>query len=666
MYGPTTTPTDSLLSIDADGAPMCYWDPGLPRGPRAAIPAMPNIACEIDIADVGKAVGSFPWNTRVLIDSPEEKVSQHFVSIGGYFGAHLVTEQRSDGLVAGYFMANTGTCNPAVPGSWKGMVRFKEVRLRLNTPGLVIVTPDGKFATSITIGGRGDWFAKSRAWFSQKLVVCTPALVPKAIALLQMNELNLQNGHPSLGPLGVKAPPLLNKQFEPLSTTIPPRQGPFWYDRDDAYDPTKSPRPPSKGMPDAPAGFRIDPHGGWEATLPAARGYVADVPRLLAGCPLALFDIRDGEPIRPDEWAGGAFEYNLTGDRLSYDKWNNPGGIAQEFGGPIEWVGAVQVAMIRRANPGLCANESLALAYDPFDDAHLIRILQGLRAAWWLARDWCAWLALRVIAMDSASGWALDGRPPRANWDPFSLERAHAIATNYPGHGDGYLRAQGWVMEAMGIGAALPYLHPAERRYVQGWRRTMNNLQELHVGPAGLSRMGLPSLNPDGSAKGGSDNGAPWLSWGMRVTSGACAAWQAAIHASGYASLVGGSKLRAYNFTRTLLRGLQQLLFNPKLPRVLNGTCYYVETSERDATGQYVPVPELKYGVGAAYNTVGCHDWHWLALAYLVTGDRKWVDEMPKLEQPYPTLAARVQAWRAKPTPWNALAIAVAESVLHP
>lgn len=655
MYGPTIRPTGSLLSIDPATAPRCYWKTDLDPGLK---PVLPILRVEADIRDVGMAQGTLTANSTVLFEAPEEKVTLHFTRLGQYLGAHLVTEARTDGLIAAYFVCNNGTCDPSFPGSWRGMVRFSEIRIRLQTPGWVMVTPDGASTTVLSLGGVGDWMAKSRAWFSQKFVLCPSALVPRAIALLQMLNLDLSDGHPALGPLAVKTPPIKHGQFYPLSPNIPPRQGPFWYDRDDNYDGHTIPNPNPKGAPDAPAGTRIDPNGGGEATVEAARLYAADVPRLLAGSSLALFDWRDGDPIRPDEWTTGPFEYSLTSDRSGYNNWNSPGGIQSEFGGPVMWVNGVQAVQWKRANPGPCVNETLAQAYLPFDDAHLCRITQGLKGAWWLCRDWCAWLALRVIAMDVCSCWSLDGRPAGQSWSPFSMESAMSQAHQLPGNGDGFLRAQGWIMDAVGTALSLPYVPNKERRYLLTWRRTMLEFQELCVMPSGLARNGLPNLRADGTVQGGSDNGVPWLVYGLPPTSGACAAWQAAIHASGFATLVGATDLPTYDFTRTLIRGVKQLLDNPLMPRVIGGTPYYVETSVRDATGRYVPVPELTLGVGAAYNTVGVHDWHWLALLYLATRDDYFLNLICAIEQPK-DVVHRLAAWKAAPSEWTSLPIAV-------
>jgi len=629
-YGPTSSPTASPLAFDANGAPLLFWDNGLPVG---NLPRVPKILIDVETQEGATASVLLPSAVRrVLVrDSGREQVEEHHgvmtgLDLGANLGVYMSTEARSDGLVACEVVVHNGIVDVAAIKPWAGCLRFRKIRIRVVTPGWE--------TTVIDTGAPGDCYFGIRVAFTRRFV-CYPtgnaAARDAANRLAAYADLALPDPFPCSGPGGHVIPRLLPSRAEPLWNNVP-ANGPFVPD-------TLT----TNGYESGGAG--INPIGGFEGSENAARSYGGDLTRIMSRHGCALAHKRTGEPVWPEDWSHVG-TYGLFDNRYSVDPWNWAG-MAGTIVGAFGWdrTGHYTLPFAREVNPGPCAAKALALSYQPHNGEHLQRVTGRADPAWRQLRSWAARWLLRMNSADVLNSWPLHGK----------LGQMLAGARNAPGKANtDYLRFQAWLGEA--VAAALAICSPGpERARFLAWREAYLEYVSLIMLPNGFGHTGSGYWDAAQGKYSGSDNGVPWQE-GLPIEYGACAVFQLSFHVTMVHDLwVNGPPPAAVPIARyhwMLSEGERQIRF--KMPLVGGSPRTYVGVTR-------LGIPEDPLSAGSTtltYTGHANHDHHALALAAKVTGDLALKHGIFGMGAPYASPAAQLAAMRAAPQAWNALPIA--------
>lgn len=659
-YGPRSSPTNSPLVFNGDGSPIVYWDSGLAASTAPLVQA-PAMVFELDLPDGTVARAAFPSSVRrVLVDDPgRERVTMHWGKVVRSAllglrrkvcgGAHLFTEERSDGLIVLELVPSFGQIDPAVHFSHVGAVRYRGARLKVLDPAWRIAG----YGSQYDLCQSGDHYAPSRSWTSVRLVLYRSADttgMTRATELLNRISLSLPASGAIVAPDLVEYPRTSYQPQQPIPNATAhgpvPRVGMLYYDRDDESDPNKLP----KGAPDAPAGWRVEPMRAWQANEVAAKAAANDVPRLLAGHPVATFDLNTGEPVYSERWPQRG-EYALTGQRVRFDPWVTPasGTLVTEQG----WA---TTASNREFNPGPCASKAQAMLYtEPYDEAHQSRILATLFSAWSLTRLWAAWLAMRTIAADVLTSWTLYGRPWNQYWKAFSLGTSLTNARAYPGRGGvHYLRERGWG-PFFSTACALEIEAPGpDRDRLLGYRAALLELKDLACLPSGVDHLGWAQT----SQFAGHYNDVPWSQHGIPREYQVASVFQVAIESASLHGLLesGPRTPSSSGCVRRIIDAARSLYDNPANPLVNGSPQYYVCTGLNG-----VPEMPIRRGGNQLAHASVIHGYDHLARATLLSGDRRWIDQVALRLGPSPW--ANVPAMRNYLTStidcWRALALKV-------
>jgi len=664
-YGPQQTPTPSPLVFGGDGSPIWFWDNGLAIGSIAQAPAM---VFELDLPDGTKAIATIPTydkrdsrTSRVLVDDPgRERVTMHWSkvvrpSLLGLrrqvaAGVHVFVEERSDGLVRLTVVPSCGQVDPSRRLSHLGAVRYRGARLRIADAASGWMLHNESALGIYELCTPGDHYLPSRA-LTSFVIIARRRDVPGSSG--QASVLATRAGL-VLGPRSIVAPDLLlypkrsNLPQEPIPWTTAhgpiPRVGMLYYDRDDESAPGKLPW----GSPDAPAGWRIEPVRAWQASEAAAIAAERDVPRLLAGHPVATIDMRTGEPVQPEQWPQGG-EYHLTGQRVRFDNWVTPnkGTLVTELG----WS---KTSSNREFNPGPCSSRQQAMLYTyPYDEAHQSRILATLFSAWSTTRAWDAWLGIRLIAADTITSWTLHGRPWDQYWSAFSLGTSlNAARQSTPGRGGWhYLRERAWG-PFFAVASALALEAPgADRNRLLGYREALLELEDLTSPAHDINHLGWEGRNY---------NDVPWSQHGIPREYQVAPTFQVNIWGAAlYTLLVNGPRTAwSGSISRRIVNAARTLYDNPALPLQHGSPPYYLCT----ALNGNPQVPISRGGNQLAHSSV-IHGFHHLALCRILTGDRRWTDSVALRLSPAPfaDVAALRNYLASTMDCWRALAYAITE-----
>ena len=610
MYGPTTTPTPSVLAYDDKGKACSWWDCGLQKGQLTELPKFDVV---VDLHDVGPASASFPsQRRRVRVDDPQrERVTEHWAHARTRetntlaLGVHVFAEERADGFVGLEIVVDAGTLDPAQPSSWPGALRFNDIRL---------VLPEEWIQVRGAFGPAGDWYVGPRGLIYRRfaLVRKDAALAVHANASAWTVRAGLHvDGHASLGPARHKIPVTKNSRHQRLQRGT--GAGPILTDRN------------STGG-DMVSGYGIVPLGGWEGSANAAKSYADDVWRVLSGHPCAAFHVATGDPILPHEWAK-PHAFPLTNGYLRYDDWNAKD-LAGSLVGTFGW--SRNAPGPKELNPGASSSRAAILAIEKHDGAHLIRALHVLTAAWWYARSFAAGLALRMIACDVVTSQVLNGS-------------------------NQYLREQGWTRKALATVIAL--LPPGSERdfYLQQREAALLRLSETIL-PNGWARAGAVRVEQDGSFSG-SDNGEPWR-MGMPTEYACAAAWQLSLYCDGLFDLLRCGPLTAISKARA------DWLLTEALAKMIDGPLTHNGSPPVHAgvvkSGK-AEIPVVR-GIGRSHDGHSIHEWHALTLAWLWTGEPRFRALLEKIGTPARSMAKLRAHWcspQDQAPEWSALPKAV-------
>lgn len=648
-YGPTTNPTPSVLAFDGQGKPRLYWDNGL-RKTTAALPRIAKLLVDVETPEGETASAMFPSGRarRLVTDPGRELVLEHWAQLvgqvlGATSGAHLITEQRSDGLVRCELIVSQGVCDPKVANSWRGCLRFKKFRVRVLTPGWE--------STTIALGAPVDGYFGAGQAFAISFVLFQPSVAGAKLAaerLAQLADLELPDPFPGIGPGEHVLPRSLNSRQDPLNAG--PRVGPLHFDSAE-----------TKGW--AEGGDQLYPVPGYECSPAAARSYVANVTRVLSRQGCARVHPLDGHTIQHHEWPNpGKFgSYRPYDNRWAVDPWNWAG-LAGSLVAMFGWNRGSQpqgTPQFRELNPGPSSTRQLVTDYKGHDVAHNGRVRAIAVPAWYFARSWAARKLIEWNAHDLMHGYTLAEIVVRL-----------AAAQNSPAGGLGeYLREIAWLQG--GVADLLSVLgeNDDDRPYVNAWVDMLVRLQSREMPSNGFLRQGRPP---------NSDNGVPYAE-GLPREYAACAWFQLGIWAPCFFDAYtasGGPRpdVDAQRFEWLMSAGLLQGLDNPALPLRNGSPPNYLGVALQQAPGSQVFVTCDPISVATVSNSYGSpgsgyghaiHDWTHLALwrrAAVAAGNANAVARAGqlalKIGPRFPSLPAAIASWRSKPDPWNVLAAA--------
>lgn len=630
MYGPTDKLpiVKSPITYGPDGKTRLSWETDVGSGIQPGMPQIPKIRVELVTSEDKSLIATFPnGKSRRLLSNVDELVMEHWgrlehEGLPASLDVTLVTEQRRDGLLVFEVIVSNGSC--VGQPQFSGCIRFRSIGIK--------ILETGWYKTGTYLGGIGDWYWGIRTATSARYVACqSRALVPAASALLQQAGLEIPSPLQFMGAGGHTMSKLMDHRADPLWSN-PVRQGPFWYDTitQVGYDTG------DKG---------IDPIGGWEMSPAAARSIAEDLPRIMARHGCALTDSDTGEPFWPERWTA-ASNYALYDNRYSVDPWNwqkVQGSIVGYFGwdrgnNPQGW------QLPREWNPGPSQLRNFVLTYQAHDVAHLARVTSRALAAWQLTRSWAARWLLRMNACDVMTSYSIQpgGR----------LLVALAQARLKPGQGWEYLRAQGHAMEAVAAALAITPPGPERDRYLL-WRTYMLELQSLIIPSNGVSSFGAASQSYA--------NGVPWIE-GLPADYSAGVTFQLAIWANGLYDLDANGPehdpMTKDRISWMLTRYLKQLAG----VLVLDNKGQMTPPSWLGVAKGNPPVIEDPIRVGStslSYTGHSNHELHGCMLAAAVTGEQRWRKFCAKFGTLYPSPDAQLAAWKALPSAWTALPIAM-------
>ena len=326
--------------------------------------------------------------------------------------------------------------------------------------------------------------------------------------------------------------------------------------------------------------------------------------------PLAAFDRATGKTLNFVDFGRKPFSYRLTRGFSRVVQYPHFAAIDDK------WVGSSHVITFKDYNTGTCAYKDTLTRYMPMDCDHLIRGYGDDYAAAYLANDWLSKWRIGVYAADAQVSWSFFQEGPLVpqypgQWINFSLAEEDVHYFQFPNTGGVYGRNVGWLLHCITASSDLGN----DVRINKMWLARMYSLLGRVVMPTGLCSN---NYYPYGS------NGVPWDVYGMPHNYSESDYFQIPILCNGVFATQQYLHADPAIARKIIALSADQVFALPQVASIYGGNAvgppWYLVVGKDG-----VPVTTLSEGFGLSH---WMHIYEHLALAYRITGDKKYLDKM--------------------------------------